>query len=358
VNYDQPNQKHNHEYECPPEVNQNMYGAIDLGTNNCRLLIAQPSGSGFRVLASFSRIVRLGEGLSKNNYLTKPAMDRAIFALKMCSQKLKSFDVINSRNIATEACRRAKNCGEFFDKIDRETELKFETITSDEEARLALLGCQNLLNPKQPYALVFDIGGGSTEIIWAKKGQKNYNILDVLSLPVGVVTLSETLDDRENDNDLCNKIVNSIVLQLSAFSERNNISQLVMAEKVQMVGTSGTVTTLGAIHLNLNRYDRSKIDGLDLTFENLKHASNKLMNQSYQKRKEIPRIGSERARFAVPGCAILESICQSWPVGNLRIADRGLREGMLLELMIEDGIPVTGNPAAILLNKEPKESIT
>jgi len=342
--------RHN-KYKYSPNVGQNFYGAIDLGTNNCRLLVAQPSGGGFQVLDSFSRIVRLGEGLLTDNYLKKSAMDRTIFALKICSQKLNSFDVMKSRNIATEACRRAENCDAFFDKIDQETGLRFETITSNEEARLALLGCQILLNPKKPYAIVFDIGGGSTEIIWAQKSKKNYFILDVLSIPAGVVTLSEKSNNREVDYGLYNEMVNSIFRQLFVFSKRNNIEQRIIEKKVQMLGTSGTVTTLGAVHLNLNRYDRSMIDGLDLTFDNLKQARDKLINRNYQERTRIPCIGSERVNLIVPGCAILEAICQKWKIGNLQIADRGLREGMLLESMMKDGLSITGNPAANSLNK-------
>lgn len=335
-----------------------MYGALDLGTNNCRLLIARPTGQGFRVAASFSRIVRLGEGLTESGRLTDLAMDRTISALSICSEKLKYFDVVQSRNIATEACRRAENCDEFLARIDEETGLNFEAITSNEEARLALKGCQSLLHPENPYALVFDIGGGSTEIIWAKKNNEKNNshaskpkrtdfeILDVLSLPLGVVTLAEECGIYEVSNNCYQNMVTDISDKLPAFCERNGIKQKIAENKVQMLGTSGTVTTLGAVHLNLNHYDRSMIDGLDLTFEELTKASCKLTDLDFQGRSEMPCIGNERAELVIPGCAILEAICRAWPVGKLRVADRGLREGMLLELMIKDGVPVIGNPAA------------
>ncbi len=323
-----------------------MYGAVDLGTNNCRLLIARPSGQGFRVTTSYSRIVRLGEGLSENGYLSDSAMDRTIVALTTCSEKLKSFSVIKSRSIATEACRRAKNCDDFLARIENRIGLRMETITSNEEARLALRGCQNLLNPTQPYALVFDIGGGSTEIIWAKRGIKNFDILDVLSLPLGVVTLAEEWATAGSNNDNYQEMRHYVALKLPIFCKRNNIKQKIKEKKVQMLATSGTVTTLGAVHLKLNYYDRSLIDGLNLTFEDLDHATKKLTEQNYLNRSKIPCIGDERAELVIPGCAILEAICKRWPVGKLRVADRGLREGILLELMFEDGIPVTGNPTA------------
>jgi exopolyphosphatase / guanosine-5'-triphosphate,3'-diphosphate pyrophosphatase len=333
-----------------------MYGALDLGTNNCRLLIAKPSGPGFRVVASFSRIVRLGEGLAESGRLADIAMDRTISALAICSDKLKSFDVALSRSIATEACRRATNCDEFLARIDSETGLNFEAITSNEEARLALRGCQSLLNPEQPYAVVFDIGGGSTEIIWAKKDGKNFDILDVLSLPLGVVTLAEECGTYEINNACYQNMVSDISNQLPAFCKRNDIKQKVANNQVQMLGTSGTVTTLGAVHLNLNHYDRSLIDGLELTFDELNNASRKLTDLDFQGRTKMPCIGDERAELVVPGCAILESICRAWPVGKLRVADRGLREGMLLELMVQDGVPVIGNPAANCQHQQPPKN--
>ena len=322
------------------------YGAVDLGTNNCRLLIAQPSGEGFRVITSYSRIVRLGEGLLRNECLSASAMNRTIQALRICSEKLAKFNVVRSRSIATEACRRAKNCHEFFSKIKRDTGLSMEIITSYEEACLALRGCQNLLNSNQPYALVFDIGGGSTEIIWAKRKTQTFEIIDVLSIPLGVVTLAEEWMSSDINSQIYEKMTNYVSEKLPVFCDKNQISQCIKNNKVQMLGTSGTVTTLGAIHLDLNYYDRSLIDGLKLTFQDVECASQRLIQRSHKERSEIPCVGQERAELMIPGCAILEAICRRWPVGKLRVADRGLREGMLLELMIEDGIPVTGNPAA------------
>lgn len=328
-----------------------MYGALDLGTNNCRLLIARPIGQGFRVVASFSRIVRLGEGLAESGKLSDEAMDRTISALSICSEKLKSFEVVKTRNIATEACRRAENCEEFLTRIDQETGLGFEAISSNEEARLALKGCQILLLEDASYALVFDIGGGSTEVIWARKNETEkevagFEILDVLSLPLGVVTLAEECGNYEINSDCYQKMVSDISDQLPAFCERNGIRQKIAENDVQMLGTSGTVTTLGAVHLGLSHYNRSLIDGLDLTFNELDCATRKLTELDFQGRSEMPCIGDERAELVIPGCAILEAICKAWPVGQLRVADRGLREGMLLELMINDGVPVVGNPAA------------
>lgn len=323
------------------------YGALDLGTNNCRLLIARPTGGGFRVVASYSKIVRLGEGLAESGRLSEDAIQRTIDALKICAEKLAALKVRRHRNVSTEACRRAENCREFFDRIHQETGLSFEAISVDEEARLALAGCQTLLDHEAAHALVFDIGGGSTEIVWAERGAtRQFQIIDVLSLPIGVVNLAEKFGTRTVTLDTYRAMTADVAQHLPEFCARNGIGDRVGEGKVQMLGTSGTVTTLGAVHLELPRYSRSAIDGLELGFDALKNATDMLVGMSYRDRVGVPCIGEDRADLVIPGCAILEALCQSWPVGQLRVADRGLREGMLLELMADDGIKMTGNSAA------------
>ena len=327
---------------------QKIYGALDLGTNNCRLLIARPNGPGFQVAASFSRVVRLGEGLASSGRLSDAAMSRTIDALGICVERLRENKVSVTRNIATEACRQADNGDDFLARIKRETGLEFEAISCQEEARLAITGCQCLLDENAPYALVFDIGGGSTELIWSERGQNgNYEIADVLSLPFGVVNLAEHCGTNVIDQNCYETMVRDIAKKLPAFCEKNGIIARVREGLVQMLGTSGTVTTLGAVHLNLPYYSRSRIDGLELNFEDIAAASRQLTDLDYEGRAALPCIGRERAELVIPGCAILDAICRAWPIGKLRVADRGLREGMLLELMIADGLPVSGNPPAI-----------
>jgi len=325
---------------------QRLYGALDLGTNNCRLLIAHPVGFGFRVASSFSRAVRLGEGLNASGRLSDSAMERTIAALSICATKLDDLGVASHRNIATEACRQASNCDSFLDRIGQETGLDFETISYQEEARLALLGCQSLLTDGLPYALVFDIGGGSTELTWARRNKHDcFDIIDVLSLPFGVVTLAEKWGQEDIDCATYTKIVAEIRDHLPDFCNSNGIRKEIAAGRVQMLGTSGTVTTLGAVHLKLPRYSRPLIDGLEMDFQAIDSATKMLSSLDYERRAEVPCIGTERAELVVPGCAILEAIRKCWPVGKLSIADRGLREGMLMELMTDDGEPIIGNPA-------------
>lgn len=324
-----------------------LYGALDLGTNNCRLLIAHPHGNGFRVVSSYSKVVRLGEGLAETGRLSEPAIDRTIEVLKICAETLERFNIKKIRNVSTEACRKASNCREFLARIKSATGLEIEAISVEEEARLALAGCQPLLIRNCAYALVFDIGGGSTEIIWAERLDDGaYQIVDVLSLPIGVVNLAEQYGYDKVTPDCYREMKNFVFAHLPSFCLHNGIGACVNQGKVQMLGTSGTVTTLCAVHLNLPRYSRSRIDGFEINFDALSNATYMLSTLNYADRAALPCIGEERADLVVPGCAILEAICETWPVGRLRIADRGLREGMLLEMMTDDGLSITGNPPA------------
>jgi exopolyphosphatase/guanosine-5'-triphosphate,3'-diphosphate pyrophosphatase len=310
------------------------FGALDLGTNNCRLLVAEPEGDSFQVVDAFSRIVRLGEGLESTGRLNEDAMDRTISALRVCASKMTRRKVLKARNVATEACRRATNCGEFLDRIRGETGLELEIISTDEEARLALSGCVPLLQDGYSHGIVFDIGGGSTEVMWvATPGDGTVAAIETLSIPIGVVNLAEIHGGGEITEEQFETMVRVIGLELADFDARNNIGAIIDAGAVQMLGTSGTVTTLSGIHLGLPAYDRSVVDGSYMDFDEVAAVTRHLMSLDFRGRAKEPCIGAARADLVVAGCAILESICRTWPVGRLRIADRGVREGILLGLM-------------------------
>ena len=310
------------------------YAAIDLGTNNCRLLIARPSGRNFRVIDAFSRIVRLGEGLGRTGSLGACAMDRAIDALKICAQKIERRSVTHLRGVATEACRRADNCTDFMARVRAETGLEIETISSTEEAMLAFKGCAPLLSVRRPRALVFDIGGGSTELGWLRlRSGRPPQILDTLSIPFGVVNLTERYGSSRLAPATYRAMVAEVSSHLRAFAEANGINDRVAVGAVQMLGTSGTVTTLAGVHLGLPRYNRSLIDGCYLDFAAISEISETLAAMTCEERTANPCIGPDRADLVVSGCAILEAICGLWPVGRLRVADRGVREGILAGLM-------------------------
>ncbi len=318
-----------------------VLAALDLGTNNCRLLIAVPAESGFRVIDAFSRIVRLGQGLQKHQNLSEDAMERTVQALKICARKMAKRNVTRSRIVATEACRRARNCDAFLDRVAAETDLEIEIISTHEEAELALAGCVPLFNPKIPNALVFDIGGGSTELVWHRReetgsARNGRGALDAISLPFGVVTLAERHGGDRFDRATYRRMVDESRAALDAFEARFGIGAAIRDGAVQMVGTSGTVTTLAGISMNLRRYDRDRVDGTYLDFDEMEDIAARLASVGFRERAAMPCIGAERADLVVAGCAILQGICERWPVGRLRVADRGLREGILFDLLDQE----------------------
>lgn len=314
--------------------NTSVYAAIDLGTNNCRMLVARPRNGGFRVVDSFSRIVRLGEGLSSNNDLSEAAIERTVKALQVCADKMDANGVGRARCVATEACRRAGNGAFFLDRVREETGLDLEAISADEEAHLTLLGCSSLLDKEKSYTLLFDIGGGSTEISWVERQTfAPHRRRAFLSLPYGVVTLAEKHGFDRIPARRYEEIVTAVEQDLRRFDADADILEQAATGNMQMIGTSGTVTTLGGLYLDLPRYERARVDGLDMRIESIRAISAKLASQCCTERAAHPCIGHGRADLVVAGCAILEAICRRWPVRELRVADRGIREGLLLAMM-------------------------
>jgi exopolyphosphatase/guanosine-5'-triphosphate,3'-diphosphate pyrophosphatase len=311
-----------------------VFGAVDLGTNNCRLLIARPAGGGFRVLDGFSRVVRLGEGMTESGQLSEAAMRRAVEALRVCAGKLERRNVTRARAIATEACRQAANCGDFIDRVKAEAGLDLEIISSREEAELTLAGCLPLLDPAVPYALMFDVGGGSAEVVWLRlQPGAAPRILGWVSLPCGVVTLTERNGHHDFSPEAYAAVVAAVEAQLAPFEQRFAIRSAIRDGAVQMLGTAGTVTTVAGVNMGLPRYNRSLVDGCYLSFEAIARITAMLAGTTYAERLAHSCIGESRADLVVAGCAVLDAICRTWPVGVLRVADRGVREGILMALI-------------------------
>ena len=314
-----------------------VYGAIDLGTNNCRLLIALPRRGGIKVIDSFSRIVRLGEGLAETGRLGEAAVARTIEALAICRSKLEKRGAGRIRCIATAACREATNRADFIAYVKRETGLEVEIISAREEAGLAVCSCEALLKPTPRNALVFDIGGGSTEVIWAERqASGEATIKGWVSVPRGVITLAERFNAGEVDEALYAAMIEDVSGDLRAFEAEHGLARLIAEQGVQVVGTSGTVTTLAGLHLGLARYDRGRIDGLYMTTADFQAACQRVLRTPVAERGQLPCVGPERADMMIAGCAILESLCRMWPFAGLTVADRGLREGLLLGMMVAD----------------------
>ncbi|MGS1017042.1 Ppx/GppA phosphatase family protein [Allosphingosinicella humi] len=317
---------------------RHTYGALDLGTNNCRLLVARPADEGFVVIDAFSRVVRLGEGLASCGRISEAAMDRALSALSICAEKLRRRRVSLARSVATEACRRAVNGREFVDRVYRETGIALDIIAPQEEARLAMLGCHRLLEPGEGPALIFDIGGGSTELVLidTDEGQAP-KIKCWWSAPWGVVSLTESEGASLANPD--ERLAAYTRMRERVRHAFRRFADLLPQDKenVRLLGTSGTVTTLASVHLALPSYDRSLIDGLMVPAESMREVSRMLSGMSLAERSELPCIGPERADLVVAGCAILEAIMDIWPARTLGVADRGIREGILRSLMARDG---------------------
>ena len=315
-----------------------VYAALDLGTNNCRLLVARPARGGFYVVDAFSRVVKLGEGLLQSDRISDEAQDRAIEALRICADKLRRREVHLTRNVATEACRRASNGIAFVERVYAETGIALDVISPAEEARLAVLGCQSLL-AHGGQSLVFDIGGGSTELILVNMDERGHaHIREWISVPWGVVSLAETeasdLPDRRAREAAYDRMRARVSDHLTGFATR--IAEL--TDRIpDLLGTSGTVTTLASLHLGLLTYDRRQVDGCFVPGAAMREISARLAGQSPAERAREPSIGHERAELVVAGCAILDAILAIWPAEQLRVADRGIREGILRTLMNRDG---------------------
>jgi exopolyphosphatase / guanosine-5'-triphosphate,3'-diphosphate pyrophosphatase len=319
------------------EPHRRTYGAIDLGTNNCRLLIARPTSGGFTVIDAFSRIVRLGEGLSITGALSEDAMDRAVAALAVCADKLKRRNVSLSRSVATEACRRATNGAKFAERVRQETSILLDIIEPAEEARLAVLGCHKLLEPGDGPALIFDIGGGSTELVLVDQEQGTPGIRAWWSAPWGVVSLTESEGKEALEGP--DRLLAYKRMRERARRAFSNFATMLpeRREGIRLLGTSGTVTTLASVHLALPVYDRRAVDGLHVPIGAMREISAMIAEMDFEERSALPCIGDDRADMVVAGCAILEAIIEIWPAENLGVADRGIREGILRSLMARDG---------------------
>src|SRR5437660_4025756 len=321
-----------------PAAGTGVYAALDLGTNNCRLLIACPTGDGFRVVDSFSRIIRLGEGISATGCISDAAIERAIAALSICRDKIELRKAKRLRLIATEACRAASNADGFRDRVAAETGIHLEVIDRETEAALAVIGCSPLLDQKGRGAILFDIGGGSTELVRIERDPDAQDAAPLIkawmSIPLGVVSLAEHFGGRDVTQQSYARMVEKVAQYVAPFAAEHGGD----LRDMHMLGTSGTVTTLAGVHLKLARYDRRRIDGGWRKHADISATVAKLLGMSYQERIANNCISIERADLVLAGCAILDAIRNAFPMPRLRVADRGLREGMLVEMMREDGV--------------------
>ncbi len=336
-----------------------LYAALDLGTNSCRMLIATPERGRFRVVDAFAKSVRLGSGLERTGHLSRGAIGRTIAALEICAEKLERYRVGNVRLVATEACRRARNGNHFLALAARETGLRLEVIRPEEEARLAVISCAPLVSPTSRQVLVFDIGGGSTELVWldlsdiapehraqaivdlrmsgGDPGKGAVRIVDFISVPLGVATLHERYADVADDSARFALMSWYFEESIASFKPYLETLSAADAEGFQMIGTSGTVTTVGAAHLGLKRYDRRKVDGMRLTSRAIEEVIARFLRLGPEGRRCDIGLGRDRSELIMSGAAILQTLLRIWPTDSMRVADRGLREGMLFAMMSAQG---------------------
>ncbi len=324
-----------------------VYAALDLGTNNCRLLIARPAREGFRIIDAFSRIVRLGEGLTQSGRLGQGAIDRTLAALEICRTKMENRGVTRVRLIATEACRIAANGPDFIARVRDEVGLSLEVVDRETEAHLAASGCAALADDQAEGVVLFDIGGGSSEIVWLSRPTAQSHELDGdaamrgrvrmwASLQLGVVTIAERFGGIDVTAEIYERMVEHVSGELAPFLERT-ASEL-RCDRFHLLGTSGTVTTIAGVHLGLLRYDRRQVDGLWMNDAEVSQAIARLQAMSYADRVANGCIGPERADLVLAGCAIFDAIRRAFPADRIRIADRGLREGILMQMMSADRV--------------------
>ena len=331
---------------APTPDGTRAYAALDLGTNNCRLLIATPSPGGFRILEAYSRIVRLGDGLSRTGKLSEEAMERALAALRVCAEKVRRRKVGRMRAVATQACRSAHNGRAFVERVAEETGIRLKIIPPREEAQLSVAGCLNLLDRSARAALVIDVGGGSTELSWVDLSEPGIEferrdqhpsatpIRAWLSIPIGVVTLAELFPEpAPGDESWFRAMIDEVKSRICAFTQADSLRQHFDSGHAHLVGTSGAITSLAGLHLNLQRYDRSRVDGLWMTRDDCEVAADRLLALGPGERAAQPCIGPDRADLVLAGAAILEAVQELWPCARVRVADRGLREGLLMSLM-------------------------
>lgn len=321
-----------------------LFAALDLGTNNCRMLMAAPDGEGgLRVVDGFSRIVRLGEGLAHTGRLSETAMARAYQALAACAQRLEARAPVAVGCVATQACRAAANGETFLNRVRKDLGLDFKIIPPQEEASLSVLGCASLLEPDADVALIVDIGGGSTELSWVRPNEVIAAGLDppILawgSSPIGVVTLAEEESEPERDREAWfEALVTRLADSITSVGDAGHLRDAFLAGRAHVIGTSGTVTSLAGVHLDLPRYQRARVDGYWFDVGECRATIARLLSQSLEERAANACIGKDRADLVVFGGAILDAVLRVWPTARIRVADRGLREGVLMRLMAQHG---------------------
>jgi len=298
--------------------------AIDIGTNSTRLLIAEKNKGGINILNRSLEITRLGEGVDKSLLLNEKAVKRVLRALNNFREKLLKYNVKNIKIVGTSALRDVKNAEVLSERMKEKFGMELEIISGEKEAELNYKGAAADLENK---FLLLDIGGGSTEFIWPKKDRKLQDSLIFKSLDIGCVRMTERfvknpaliLPDREAE---------SIAKYTSNLLKENEIN---ISSDFFIRGVGGTITTLAAIKLSLEKYDSSQIESIRLTTDDLFSIYSKLKNVSLNKREKITGLQPKRADIITAGVIILITVLKHLDVNKISVSDRDILYGLIFE---------------------------
>lgn len=307
------------------------FAAIDLGSRNCRTIVGCQSKAGaFEYIETYSKSVSLADGVAASKKLSRKSMDRTIEALAFCSKVLSRYAGLTYLAVATDAMRRAENASVFIKRVKRELGLIISIITPQEEAYYAALGCIEVLSLETEIFVVFDIGGGSSEIaLCRQKSDKDIELIDSLSIPYGVINLLESKDHLTFSG------YSNLVQKISDLS-RDFLNQyattLDFVNNFQCIGTSGTTTTVAALNMNLRFYDREKINDSILQFSEILKTVHYVQSLSEDERKLHPYISQSNEDLVLGGLTILEGIVRGLPASTITVTDRGVRDGVVYAL--------------------------
>ena len=297
-----------------------MKAAIDIGSNSLRMLVGDVVCDQIVPEHYFRHVTRLGGGYNPLFGISAEASARTLPVLELFAQILDKMEPTCTRVVATEAVRRAVNGQQFVADVLARTGFIVEIIDGDEEAALSSAGVLAGLKPQPVAALVFDIGGGSTEFIVIKDGKRLWQ----KSYPLGVVSLAEAPAPELG----IERVLTLLVKDLCAAG----LSALLADERCELVGTAGTVTTLAALDLAMIEYDWQRINNYTLSHSTLLSLYELLLPLTATERELLPGMEKGRGDLIVHGAGIVLSLIKLWGKERLRVSDFGLLEGILLSM--------------------------
>ena len=308
-----------------PRQHRRRFAGIDIGTLTCRLLIADLApGHPLTELRSERRILRLGEGVDQTKRLSPVAMDRVIACLQEWRNVIDGYQVEQSSVVATSAVRDAVNRDEFLERVKREAGFDVEVISGEEEARRTLLGIRSGLPTGVTDILALDIGGGSTEFILDRPGDKPI----VRSINIGVVRLCERV--LHHDPPMAEELQQA--REWVTRETKAAVADMGDYRQARFVGTAGTVTSLAAMAQKLPTYEPARIHNYVLRLETIRELERALLTRTKAERVGLLGLEKNREEVIAAGAIIIRTIIDALGLRECLVSDLGLREGVLIDL--------------------------